>query len=166
MIQFNRRALKRKSRDLFGPEDRPYNSIDMPKKRRQAHIPQQSSRKRRVVRRPGFAEAPQPEERVDLDGNPIFAETPASPLGAISASGASGPVETRPHWIDSTAQQQRQPGRRVAQLRRGPAQPAARVSVGQLPTFSAGYLSEELRRIAITAGSLFALIIVLAIVMR
>jgi hypothetical protein len=163
MIQFNRRALKRKRRDLFGPEDGPYNSVDMPKKRRQAHIPQQSSRRRRVVRRPEFAEAPQPEEHVDLDGNPIFAEPTASPLGGFSAT---GPVETRPHWIESPAQQQRQPGRREAQLRRGPAQPSARVSAGQLPTFSSGYLSEELRRIAITAGSLFALIIVLAIVMR
>ena len=136
----------------------------MPKKRRQAHIPQQVNRKRRVVRRPGFADAPEPEERVDLDGNPIFADDVVSPTPGYDAT---GPVETRAAWIGSTAQgQQRQPGRRVAQLRRGAMEPGTRIAAGQLPTFTAGYLSEELRRIAITAGSLFAVIIVLAIIMR
>jgi hypothetical protein len=153
----------------------------MPKKRRQAHIPQQQppSRRRRVVRRPEAASAPEPgfepeaEPPTDLDGNPIFADNVGYVTGASAAlGGASGPVETRPHWIGSQAQQQtRQPGRRLAQLRgtastASNAERAPRVTAGQLPTFAAGYLSEELRRIAITAGSLFVLIIVLAVVMR
>jgi hypothetical protein len=138
----------------------------MTKKRRQAHIPQQVNRRRRVIRRPEFGAEPQPEERVDLEGNPIFADTPVVPAGGITASGASGPVETRPHWIEGTPQSQRQPGRRTAQLRRGGTEAGVRVTSGQLPTFSEGYLTEELRRIAITAGSLFAAIIILAVVMR
>jgi hypothetical protein len=137
----------------------------MPKKRRQAHIPQQVNRRRRVIRRPEFGAEPQPEERVDLDGNPIFADDVDMP-SAGALGGAGGPVETRAHWIEGTAQPQRQPGRRTAQLRRGGAEAVGRVSSGQLPTFSEGYLTEELRRIAITACSLFAAIIILAVVMR
>jgi hypothetical protein len=138
----------------------------MPKKRRQAHIPQQATRKRRVARRPEFAPAPESEERTDLDGNPIFAdEAVASP--ATAHYGFTGPIETRPHWIGSTAERQPQPGRRTAQLRRGAAQASgARVTAGQLPTFPQGYLAEELRRIAVISGGLFALIIVLALVLR
>jgi hypothetical protein len=139
----------------------------MPKKRRQVHIPQQqSTRKRRVARRPEFAPVPEPEERVDLDGNPIFADDVVVPTPAYDAT---GPVETRPQWIAGPSRPQRQPGRRMAQLRGGPATQgpgAARILAGQLPTFERGYLREELRRIAITAGSLFALIIVLGILMR
>jgi hypothetical protein len=151
---------------LFGVKAGAYNSGEMPKKRRQAHIPQQTTRKRRVVRRPGFESGPEPEERVDLEGNPIFADSVAVP-DAMAHYGTTGPVETRPHWIEGTPQQQRQPGRRLAQLRRGAqGEGAARIIAGQLPTFSEGYLSEELRRIAITAGSLFGIIIVLAILMR
>ena len=140
----------------------------MPKKRRQAHVPQQPARnKRRVTRRPGFAAAPEPEERVDLDGNPIFAEGVSVP-DATAHWGTAGPVETRPHWIGATGQQSgRQPGRRMAQLRgEAPLERATRVSAGQLPTFAPGYLSEELRRIAITSAVLFAAIIVLALIMR
>ena len=37
---------------------------------------------------------------------------------------------------------------------------------GQLPTFEHSYIVDELRRIAIIAGSLFAVVIILAIVMR
>jgi hypothetical protein len=37
---------------------------------------------------------------------------------------------------------------------------------GQLPVFERAYLVGELRRIALTAGSLLAIIIVLAIVLR
>ena len=138
----------------------------MPKKRRQAHIPQQqTTRKRRVARRPGFAPEPEPEERVDLDGNPIFADSVAAP-DATAQWGSAGPVETRPQWIAGTGRQ-RQPGRRMAELRSAASGPGAtRIAAGQLPTFERGYLREELRRIAITAGSLFAIIIVLAIVMR
>jgi hypothetical protein len=138
----------------------------MPKKRRQAHIPQQQTRKRRVARRPEFAPVPEQAERVDLDGNPIFADPVAAP-DATAFYGTTGPVETRPQWIGSAGRQQRQPGRRMAELRSGAAgQGAARIAAGQLPTFERGYLREELRRIAFTAGSLFAIIIVLAIVMR
>lgn len=136
----------------------------MPKKRRQAHIPQQQTRKRRVARRPEFAPVPAPEERVDLDGNPIFADDVVAPTPAYDAT---GPVETRPQWIGSAGRQQRQPGRRMAELRGGASgQGAARIVAGQLPTFERGYLREELRRIAITAGSLFGIIILLTIVMR
>jgi len=138
----------------------------MPKKRRQAHIPQQQTRKRRVARRPEFAPVPAPEERVDLDGNPIFADPVAAP-DATAQWGSAGPVETRPQWIGSAGRQQRQPGRRMAELRGGASgQGAARIVAGQLPTFERGYLREELRRIAITAGSLFGIIILLTIVMR
>jgi hypothetical protein len=142
----------------------------MPKKRRQAHIPQQVNRKRRTVRRPEFSAAPQPqrepEERVDLDGNPIFADDVLASQ-ATAHYGFTGPVETRPHWIGKTAQEQRQPGRRVSQLRHGGApEQTSRVTPGQLPTFAPGYLSDELRRIAITSGSLFLVVIVLALVMR
>jgi hypothetical protein len=135
----------------------------MPKKRRQAHIPQQNTtRRRRPVRRPEFNAAPQ--ERTDLDGQPIFADDVASPTPAYDAT---GPVETRPHWIGGATAPQRTPGRRTAQLRRaGSEATGARVLAGQLPTFERGYLADELRRIALTAGSLFALIIVLAIIMR
>ncbi len=37
---------------------------------------------------------------------------------------------------------------------------------GQLPTFERSFIADELRRIAIISGSLFALVVVLAIVMR
>ena len=37
---------------------------------------------------------------------------------------------------------------------------------GQLPTFERSYIVDELRRIAIISGSLFAFVIVLAIVLR
>jgi hypothetical protein len=51
-----------------------------------------------------------------------------------------------------------------------PVQPAARPgtlrAAGQLPTFERAYLVEELRRIAITAGGLLGLIIILALVLR
>jgi hypothetical protein len=152
---------------LFRAKADAYNLLQMTKKRRQAHIPQQTTRRRRVARRPDFTTAPEPEERVDLDGNPIFAED-VSP-DAIAYTGISGPVETRPHWIGNTAQpqaQSRQPGRRVAQLRGGASDRAPRITAGQLPTFEAGYLHEELRRIAITSGTLFLAIIVLALIMR
>jgi hypothetical protein len=104
----------------------------------------------------------EPEERIDLDGNPIFADDVASPTPAYDAT---GPVETRPAWIANAPQ--RQPGRRTAQLRqRGTSEGAARILAGQLPTFERSYIVDELRRIAIISGGLLALIVVLAIVMR
>jgi hypothetical protein len=136
-------------------------------------MPRRRRPTRRAPRRPDFAPGPeqrqQPEEeRTDLDGNPIFADEPALPA-ATAHFGTTGPVETRPHWIGSTApsEPRRQPGRRMAQLRqRGTSEGAARIMAGQLPTFEHSYIVDELRRIAIISGSLFALIIVLAIVMR
>jgi hypothetical protein len=47
-----------------------------------------------------------------------------------------------------------------------PVRPGTLRAAGQLPTFERGYLVEELRRIAMTAGSLLALIVVLAVVLR
>jgi hypothetical protein len=133
---------------------------------------------RRAPRRPDFAAEPQqqapaddsePEERTDLDGNPIFAdEVPMS--GAAEAYTGPGPVETRPEWIGRTATQEaprRQPGRRTAQLRqRGTSEGAARIMAGQLPTFERSYIMGELRRIAIISGALFAAIIVMTFLLR
>lgn len=137
----------------------------MPKKRRQSHIPQQPARKRRARRRQDSAAEAQPEEqRTDSDGQPIFADEPALPA-ATAHYGSTGPVETRSHWIGGTSEQ-RTPGRRTARLRSGASEAAARVTLGQLPTFERAYITDELRRIAIISGSLFALLIVLALVMR
>jgi hypothetical protein len=138
----------------------------MPKKRRQAHIPQQSNRKRRVTRRPEFAPAPQPQERNDLDGQPIFADSVAMPAGNLGSGGGGGPVETRPHWIGGTAPQ-RQPGRRTAQLRRGAAAATpSRAAAGPLPSFERAFLVSELRRITLISAALFGVIIVLTLVLR
>jgi hypothetical protein len=137
----------------------------MPRKRRPTRTT------RRAPKRPDFAPGPgqatpQPEERTDLDGNPIFADDVAM-ADASAAYTGPGPVETRPEWIGQTGQPRRQPGRRTAQLRqRGMSEGAARIMAGQLPTFERSYIHDELRRIAIISGSLFALIIVLAVVMR
>lgn len=140
----------------------------MPRKRR----PTRSSR--RSPRRPEFSPGPkqpaaQPEERTDIDGNPIFADDVAMP-SATAHWGTTGPVETRPHWIGSTAPEQprgRQPGRRTSQLRqRGTSEGAARILAGQLPTFERSYIVDELQRIAIISVVLFTAVIVLALVLR
>lgn len=140
----------------------------MPRKR-PAKSPQQGSRRRRAPKRPEFSpgpDAPGTPERIDLDGKPIFADDVASPEGAVAYAGP-GPVETRPEWIARTPEPARTPGRRTAQLRRaGASEGAARIMAGQLPVFERSYINDELRRIAIISTSLFALIIVLAIVMR
>jgi hypothetical protein len=135
----------------------------MPKKRRPSRTT------RRAPRRPDFAAGPQQpqsdQERVDLDGQPIFADDVAVP-SATAYRGMTGPIETRPEWIGRTAPQ-RQPGRRTAQLRqRGTSEGAARITAGQLPTFERSFIVSELQRIAVISGALFALIVVLAIVMR
>jgi hypothetical protein len=141
----------------------------MPRKRRPSRAT------RRAPRRPEFSAGPQqseaePEERTDLEGNPIFADD-AAPLGGAGPGAfgdATGPVETRPEWINRPAQQpRRQPGRRTAQLRqRGTSEGAARILAGQLPTFERSYIADELRRIVLITGSLLVMIIILAIVMR
>jgi hypothetical protein len=144
----------------------------MPRKR-PARTPQPGARRRRAPRRPDFAAGPEtpqqvPEERTDLDGNPIFADDIVAPA-ATHHFGMTGPVETRPEWIGRTAPEQarRQPGRRTAQLRQsGRSEGAARILAGQLPTFEHSYIARELKQIAVISTVLFAVVIVLALVMR
>jgi hypothetical protein len=139
----------------------------MPKKRRNAHVPQQAARRRRAAARRDFAPAPDPplesEPRADLDGNPIYASETADWSSATAGYSPTGPVETRPHWIGT--QTARREGRRRAELRGGAAG-QVRVTPGQLPTYERAYLVNELQRIGIISGSLLAVIIVLAIVLR
>ena len=111
----------------------------MPKKPRQAHIPQQVRRRRA---RRGSA--------VILPEAPQFAEEPA----AMVAPGVQGePVPARAR-------------RRLEALTRTTDATAVRTAPGQLPTFDRAYLVDELRRITITAGALLALIIVLTVILR
>jgi hypothetical protein len=139
----------------------------MPRRRRNTRAT------RRNPKRPDFAAGPQqpqaqpePEERVDREGNPIFADEVAT-ADASEAYTGPGPVETRPAWIDGPAQRRRQPGRRTAQLRqRGSSEGAARIMAGQLPTFERSYIVNELRLISVISTTLFAVIVVLAVVMR
>jgi hypothetical protein len=139
----------------------------MPKKRRAAHIPQQSTRRRKAAPRRDFASPPDQardsEPPADLDGNPIFAGESANWSSATAGFTPTGPVETRPHCIGS--QTTRREGRRRAELR-GAAAGQVRVTPGQLPTYERAYLVNELQRIGIISGSLLAVIIVLAVVLR
>jgi len=135
----------------------------MPKKRRQAHIPQQA-RKRKPARR--LPAPPAPETRTALDGSPIFADDVAAPA-ATAHYGVAGPIETRPHWIGQAAAAETPRRRRLEELRqRQQPAPVRSAATGQLPTFERAYLVSELRRISITAGMLLALIVALAIVLR
>jgi hypothetical protein len=132
----------------------------MPKRPRQAHIPNQS--KRRKVRRPdpGAATVRQPDvarngsSRVD---EPVFADPPVRPEAGFLGAGPIAPAAPRV-------------GRRVGSLRtpldRGEALSAARVNPGQLPTFERTYLMRELRQIGVISTSLLALIIILTIILR
>jgi len=135
----------------------------MPKKRRQAHIPQQV-RKRKPARR--LAVPPVPEERAGLDGSPAFAGDVRAP--AVSAhAGIDGPAETRSNWPGQAIATETPRHRRLEELRqRQQSAPIRAAASGQLPTFERAYLMSELRRISITAGTLLALIVVLAIVLR
>ncbi|HEY7270207.1 MAG TPA: hypothetical protein VH951_10300 [Dehalococcoidia bacterium] len=123
----------------------------MPKKRRQAHIPQTVTRKRRPSRRPEFEGTPAEQPEFDTT-EPSFADAPVANIPGY----ATGVVATRAG------------GRRLEQLRRSSAgeHAAPRVVTGQLPTFERAYLVNELRRIFITSGILLALIVVLAFVLR
>jgi hypothetical protein len=120
----------------------PYNRF-VPKKARQAHIPQQVVRRRRL-RRPNV-------EGAVLEAEPSFADEPA-----FVAPGAAAPVEAPPQRrrLETLRQRQSQEGA------------AMRVIPGQLPTFERAYLVRELKTIGLTAGSLLALIIALTIVLR
>ncbi len=116
----------------------------MPKKSRHAHVPKQQAARRKTRRSaaPGAPAAPLPEE-------PAFAEPPIAEVPGYTAN----VVGTRPL-------------RRLELLRASREPTAVRVVPGQLPTFEREYLVGELRRIALTASSLLAVIVVLAIVLR
>ena len=119
----------------------------MPKRARQAHIPKQVTRKRKTVRRDGGVTTGA-DAYLDVSG-PIQVATGMSrdPVGPIPMPARPAPSRPQPH---------------VA----APVRPGTLRAAGQLPTFERGYLVDELRRIAITAGGLLALIIVLAVVLR
>lgn len=135
----------------------------MPKKRRQAHIPQQV-RKRKPARR--LAASAAPEQRAGLDGSPTFANDVRAPAVSAHAS-IDGPVEERGDWPGQAIATETPRRRRLEELRqRQQSAPARAAATGQLPTFERAYLMSELRRISITAGTLLALIVVLAIVLR
>jgi hypothetical protein len=125
----------------------PYNRW-VPKKSRQAHVPSQI--RKRKARRAGQVPA-YPDSLDEVE--PVFADPPNFMNGVAGMGDASGPVETRP-------------ARRLELLRSSREQASVRVVPGQLPTFERAYLVGELRRIALTAGSLLAVIIVLALVLR
>jgi hypothetical protein len=92
------------------------------------------------------------EREAPRDVEPVFADEPAF-MGL--PGGATGPIDTRPRV-----------GRRLELINRSTEQAAIRVVPGQLPIIEHAYLITELRRIAMTAGSLLAIIIVLAILLR
>jgi hypothetical protein len=133
----------------------------MPKRPRQAHIPQQA--KRRKSRRPtGESTATIADETrgqngsLTVDEEPVFAGPP--PMAEPALIG-TGPVATAPRT-----------GRRLSTLRgAAPSEQtaaASRAIPGQLPTFERAYLMRELRQIAIVSSSLLALIVVLTIILR
>ncbi len=112
----------------------------MPKKSRQAHVPSQS-RKRKARR-----------------------------TASSAFQDVSGPAVTEDSAPDgepgSTNQVQRRPRRRldmVTQTREGS---GTRITPGQLPIFERGYLVRELKQIGLISTALFALIILLALVLR
>jgi len=131
----------------------------MPKKSRQAHIPSQV--RKRKARKPAPLRAVEPA--VDpISGEPLFADSvPSLDLNLRALGDASGPVETRPHRRLALLQSRQA----EAAPQQGQAQTTLR-SVPGLPSFDRSYLTSELRQIALTAGSLLALIIVLAVVLR
>jgi hypothetical protein len=125
----------------------------MPRRRRPA----------RPVRRPNFQPAPQPTIADEDEDAPTFADEPAV---TVPAYGATGPVETRPHWVSRSDRAQ---GRRLAQLRRssGEERAAPRAgAAGQLPVYERAYITGELRRILITTVAMVALVLVLAVLLR
>ena len=121
----------------------------MPKKPRQAHVPQQA--RKRKARRPAATTAqpsPLPVEE------PVFADTPAVAAAAGALGDARGPVETRLH-------------RRLDRLTETREQrTAARIVPGQLPAFERAYIVSELRQIGITSSVLLAVVIALALILR
>jgi hypothetical protein len=134
----------------------------MPKRPRQAHIPQQA--KRRKARRPaGESTATVADQTkgqngsLTVDDEAVFADPPVMPEPALIGT---GPVATAPRS-----------GRRLSTLRgTAPAEQAttgpARAVPGQLPTFERAYLMRELRQIAAVSSFLLALIVALTIILR
>lgn len=116
----------------------------MPKRPRRAHVPKQQA-KHKARRPPTPAGLPSPPPTPAFVPEPS-AEGPQPP----AAVGAGRPL------------------RRLEQLRatREHAHPGSRALPGQLPTFERAYLVGELQRIAVTAGALFVLLVLLAVLMR
>jgi hypothetical protein len=131
----------------------------VPKKPRQAHVPQQQRRKRKPQRpfMTAAARAAEPVPEDETSFEPNFADEPAfMGTAAAAMAGQTGPVDTRP-----------QPrGRRLEALRGTRDQAAIRVTPGQLPTYERSFLQDELRRITIIFGGLLALILVLTVLLR
>jgi len=130
----------------------------MPKRPRQAHIPQQS--KRRKVRRPApGTSSTYPSDETGRNGTsvadePAFVDEPAFAEAAVVGAATVATART---------------GRRLSSLRAPQERtiaPGIRAIPGQLPTFERAYLMRELRQIAIVSSSLLALIIVLTIILR
>jgi hypothetical protein len=119
----------------------------MPKRARQAHIPKQVTRKRKTARRNGGV-VTGADAYLDVSG-PIQVASGMSrdPVGPI-------PMPSTP------------PASRPAPRMAAPPRPGTLRAAGQLPTFERSYLVDEMKRIAITAGGLLALIIVLTFVLR
>ncbi len=137
----------------------------MPKKSRQAHIPSQI--RRRKARKPGPLPAVEArpatearEAKVDaVSADQVYAERTEFELPGRHGD-VSGPAETRPHRRLALLHSQR-----AEPVARQQGQPATR-SIPGLPSFDRAYLASELRQITIVAGSLLALIVVLAVVLR
>jgi hypothetical protein len=118
----------------------------MPKRPRQAHIPQQT--RRRKVRRPGTAEAVNlaPVAEVDAPAEPIVMNDAPLPPPAPSVG------RRRLELV-----QQRRQAADAVPLRTVP---------GQLPVLERRYIVSELRGMAVISSLLLALIIVLTLVLR
>ena len=112
----------------------------MPKRSRQAHVPQPHQVRRRKARREGT---------VPNMPEPVVAEEPV-----LAVPTAQTPVATRSR-------------RRLVSLSAPAETPVqGRASAGQLPAFDRAYITRELRTIAITSGLLLAVIVALTLIMR
>jgi hypothetical protein len=127
----------------------------VPKKPRQAHIPQQA--KRRRARRIAATSAlpassvAAPAGEALPESEPIFADPPALSEPAFLGTGPVATPRAR---------------RRIDQVRAPQEAVFARNVPGQLPTFERAYIVRELRQIAFTSGSLLALIVALTLILR
>src|SRR4051794_33369694 len=124
----------------------------MPKRPRQAHVPPQAVNRKRKPRRP-FLSAMEPGEAATQyeEDAPSFADEPTSMQQMPAYMGARPPVDTAPPRRN----------RRLDAIRGGLEGGGVRVIPGQLPTYERAFLTDELKRIAITAGGLLAVVIIL-----